>query len=163
MMISVRKRSSLTDGTRQRGLATMEFAIVLPLIVLIALAVTELGRGLYLYNTLTKSVRSGARHLSEVAVGPLGIVDIAPHITSTKNVVVYGDIDGGTSVLPSFTPADVTVSAVDIPLPGGGISPNHVQVSATYTFTPLFPALSRLGYSLVPAFTASTTERALAL
>jgi hypothetical protein len=141
----------------------MEFAIALPLIILVALAVTELGRGLYQYNTLTKAVRDGARHLSNVAVGPLGIVDITPHVTATQNIVVYGDIDGGTAVLPSFAPADVTVNAVDIPLPGGGISPNHVRVSASYTFTPLFPALSRLGYSMIPAMTASTVQRALAI
>jgi len=148
---------------RQRGLAAMEFAIALPLIILVALAVTELGRGLYQYNTLTKAVRDGARHLSNVAVGPLGIVDIGPHITDTTNIVVYGDIDGGTPVLPNFAPADVTVSTVDVPLPGGGIHPNHVRISATYTFTPLFPALSNLGYSMVPSMTASTVQRALAL
>jgi TadE-like protein len=152
-----------TGRERQRGLAAMEFAIALPLMILLALAVTELGRGLYQYNTLTKAVRDGARYLSNVAVGPLGIVDIAPHLTDTINIVVYGDIDGGTSVLPNFTPADVTVSTVAVPLPGGGISPNHVRVSATYTFTPLFPALSTLGYSMLPAMTASTVERALAL
>jgi len=162
-MMPTRKLSLYTNGIRQRGLATMEFAIALPLIILVALAVTELGRGLYQYNTLTKAVRDGARHLSNIAVGPLGIVDIGPHITATQNIVVYGDIDGGTAVLPSLAPADVTVNAVDIPLPGGGISPNHVRVSANYTFTPLFPALSRLGYSMIPAMTASTVQRALAI
>jgi hypothetical protein len=162
-MMAARKLGLHTNGNRQRGLAAMEFAIALPLIILIALAVTELGRGLYQYNTLTKAVRDGARHLSNVAVGPLGIVDITPHIGATQNIVVYGDIDGGTSVLPGLAPGDVTVSAVAVPLPGGGISPNHVQVSATYTFTPLFPALSSLGYSMVPAMTASTVQRALAL
>lgn len=163
MMRAIKMTTLHTGYKRQRGLAAMEFAIALPLIILVALAVTELGRGLYQYNTLTKAVRDGARHLSNVAVGPLGIVDIGPHVTDTTNIVVYGDIDGGTPVLPNFAPADVTVSEVDVPLPGGGISPNHVRVSATYTFTPLFPALSNLGYSMVPTMTASTVQRALAL
>jgi len=162
-MMAARKLGLYTNGNRQRGLAAMEFAIALPLIMLVTLAVTELGRGLYQYNTLTKAVQDGARYLSNVAVGPLGIVDIGPHIGDTQNIVVYGDIDGGTSVLPGLAPGDITVSAVDVALPGGGISPNHVRVSATYTFTPLFPALSVLGYSMVPAMTASTVERALAL
>jgi hypothetical protein len=163
MMRTGKKTILHTSRDRQRGLAAIEFAIALPLIILIALAVTELGRGLYQYNTLTKAVRDGARYLSNVAVGPLGIVDIGPLVSDTKNIVVYGDINGGTPVLPNFAPADVTVSTVDVPLPGGGISPNHVRVSATYTFTPLFPALSSLGYSMLPAMTASTVERALAL
>lgn len=162
-MMPAQKLSLHTNGNRQRGLAAMEFAIALPLIMLVTLAVTELGRGLYQYNTLTKAVQDGARYLSNVAVGPLGIVDIAPHISDTQNIVVYGDIDGGTSVLPGLAPGDITVSAVDVALPGGGISPNHVRVSATYTFTPLFPALSVLGYSMVPAMTASTVGRALAI
>lgn len=147
---------------QQRGLAAMEFAIALPLIILLALAVTELGRGLYQYNTLTKAVHQGVRHLSDVAIGPVGTIDIGPHVAATQNLVVYGDTGGGaTPVLPGFTTADVSVSAVDVPLPGGGISPNHVEVSASYTFTPLFPALSALGYSMVPTMTASIVERAL--
>jgi len=162
-MMPTRNTRPGTPRNRQRGLATMEFAIALPLIILIALAVTELGRGLYQYNTLTKAVRDGARYLSNVAVGPLGIVDIGPHVTDTQNIVVYGDIDGGSSVLPGLAPANVTVTAINVALPGGGINPNHVRVSATYTFTPLFPALSSLGYSMVPTMTASTVQRALAL
>ena len=147
---------------QQRGLAATEFAIALPLIVLLALAVTELGRGLYQYNTLTKAVRQGARHLSDVAIGPVGTIDIAPHIAATQNLVVYGDTGGGaTPMLPGLTTADVSISTVDVPLPSGGISPNHIEVSATYTFTPLFPALSSLGYSMVPTMTASVVERAL--
>lgn len=151
-------------GYRQRGLAVIEFTIALPLIVLIALAVTELGRGLYQYNTLTKAVRDGARYLSDVAIGPLGTISTGPHETAVKNLVVYGDSGGGsTPVLPGLATSDVSVSTVTVTLPGGGITPNHVEVSATYTFTPLFPALSALGYSMVPSMTASATERALAL
>lgn len=148
----------------------MEFAIALPLIILLALAVTELGRGLYQYNTLTKAVHQGARYLGDVAIGNSKIIAIDDHIAETKNLVVYGDVDGGTiPVLPGFSTANVTVSTVDVTLPGdtalagGGLSPNHVQVSATYTFTPLFPALANLGYSMVPTMTASVVERALTL
>ena len=149
---------------RQQGLAAMEFAIILPVIVLITLAVAELGRGLYQYNTLNKSVRDGARYLSDVAIGPLGTVDISPYITNTQNLVVFGDIDGGsTPVLPGLLPGDVAVNAIAVTLPGGGITTNHVEVSADFTFIPLFPALSALGYSMVPTLTASTVERALTL
>jgi hypothetical protein len=149
---------------KQQGLAVVEFAIVLPVIVLIALAVTELGRGLYQYNTLTKAVRDGARYLSDVAVVPPGIVDISPFVSNTQNLVVYGDVDGGsTPVLPGLSTGDVSVNAIAVTLPGGGITTNHIQVSATHTFVPLFPALSSLGYSMVPTMTASTIQRALTL
>lgn len=160
---------------RQQGLAAMEFAITLPLIILIALAVTELGRGLYQYNTLTKAVQDGARYLSDNSINTLGLLDITLIDTANgqaidenaKRLVVYGDIDGGTPVLSNFDTATVTVTAIDVfmpgasTLPGGDISPNHVRVSATYTFEPLFPALSALGYSMVPTMTASAVGRAL--
>lgn len=162
-MIIHRSRNN-PAGYRQRGLAAMEFVIALPLIVLIALGVTELGRGLYQYNTLTKAVHDGARYLSDVAIGPLGIIDTGPHEAAARNLVVYGNTGGGsTPVLPGLATGNVTISTVAVTLLGGGISPNHVEVSATYTFTPLFPALSALGYSMVPSMTASATQRALAL
>jgi Flp pilus assembly protein TadG len=161
---------STKSWTLQQGLATVEFAIVLPLVLLIALAVTELGRGLYQYNTLSKSVQDGVRYLSDQAIDDSGALDIT--ITdpvngqsledNAKNLVIYGDINGGTPLLPGSLPV-VTVTETNVSLPSGGISPNHVKVSATYTFSPLFPALSNLGYQMVPSFTASAVQRALML
>ena len=47
---------------RQRGVAIVEFALVLPLLLLMTFVVTEYSRALYQYNTLTKSVRDAARY-----------------------------------------------------------------------------------------------------
>jgi len=148
----------------QKGLAVVEFAIILPVLVLAALAVVGRGRGLYQYNTLNKSVHDGARFLSDVAIGSLGTIDITLHESDTQNLVVYGDVDGGTApLLPGLSTGDVTVSTIAVTLPGGGIITNHIEVSADYTFVPLFPALSALGYSMVPTMRASAVERALKL
>jgi hypothetical protein len=49
---------------RQRGVAAVEFGIVLIPLLLIVFGVTEFGRAMYQYNALTKSVRSAARHLT---------------------------------------------------------------------------------------------------
>ena len=90
----------------QQGLAVVEFAIALPLIILLALAVTELGRGLYQYNTLSKAVHDGARYLSDRAVNTVGALDITGLVTSTKNVVIYGTPAGGSAgdeILPEFS------------------------------------------------------------
>ena len=149
---------------RQSGLAVVEFAIVLPFVVLMALAVTELGRGLYQYNTLTKAVRDGVRYLSDVAIDTVGTVDITPHVTDVQNLVVYGDVDGGsTPLLPGLTTGNVTVTAVAVTLPSGGITTNHVEVAADFNFVPLFPALSALGDAMIPTMKASALERALTL
>ena len=161
MLLHTPKRNGKSG---QSGLAVVEFAIVLPLIVLLALAVTELGRGLYQYNTLTKAVRDGVRHLSDVAIDTLGQVDITPHVSDVQNLVVYGDVDGGTApILPGLSTSDVAVTAIAVTLPSGGITTNHVEVSADFNFVPLFPALSVLGYSMIPTMTTSAIERALAL
>lgn len=163
----------------QQGLASVEFAIILPLIVLIALSVAELGRGLYQYNTLSKSVQDGVRYLSDKVVDDSGVLldilivdgdNLRTLEANTKNLVVFGDISGGgTPVIPGLALNNVSVTAIDVPmpgdtaLPGGGISPNHVKVSATYNFSPLFPALSNLGYQLIPSITVSAVQRALSI
>jgi Flp pilus assembly protein TadG len=48
----------------QRGVAIIEFALILPLLLVLAFATTELGRALYEYQTVAKSVRQAARYLS---------------------------------------------------------------------------------------------------
>ena len=49
---------------QQRGIALVEFAIVLPILLIILLMVAEIGRALYQYNTLHKAVGHAARHFS---------------------------------------------------------------------------------------------------
>lgn len=154
---------------KQRGLAAIEFAITLPLIVLIALAVTELGRGMYQYNTLSKAVHDGARFLSDRAVNTVGDIEIDTGLElATKRVVVYGTIDpSGDPILHNpddpFTVDKVDVTSDLIPLSDLGSDHNHVIVTARYTFKPLFPALSALGYSLIPEISVTAVERALKL
>ena len=51
---------------RQRGIATIEFAICAPILLLLMLATVEVGRMLIQYNTLNKAVRDDvARHIDE--------------------------------------------------------------------------------------------------
>jgi Flp pilus assembly protein TadG len=147
----------------QRGLAVVEFVIMLPFLILVALAVTELGRGMYQYNTLSKAVHDGARYLSDNAMNTVGQISIDSDLElQTKRIVVYGTIDtSGNKVLPNLTVADITVSQEFLPLSDSGTDDNHVRVTASYDFTPIFPALSVLGYSLIPEITVTSVERAL--
>jgi Flp pilus assembly protein TadG len=70
--------------TKQSGVALVEFALVLPLLLLITLITTEFGRALYQYNTLAKSVRDSVRYLSVQTPGT--------KIDEAKNLVVYGSL-----------------------------------------------------------------------
>jgi hypothetical protein len=47
---------------QQKGVAAVEFAILLPLLLLIVFGITEFGRALYAYNTLVKATRDAARY-----------------------------------------------------------------------------------------------------
>lgn len=155
--------SMFRKKNRQAGLAVVEFAIALPFLVLVALAVVELGRGLYQYNTLTKAVHDGARFLADDVMDGSGTINLTQDlIDATKNLVVYGTIDtSGNQVLKNLSVSNVAVTTEFVLLSDGAADDNHIKVSATHTFQPLFPALSVLGYSMLPTMTASTVERAL--
>jgi len=53
----------------QRGVAAVELALLLAPVLVLLFGVTELGRALYTYNTLGKTVRDAARHLSQHGPG----------------------------------------------------------------------------------------------
>lgn len=128
------RRSSYPSGNkRQRGIAMVEFTIVLPLMLLLLVATAELGRAFYEYNTLTKTVRDGARYLADTALdGTTGVIDLTDaKIAETANLVVYGNIAGaGGPLLNGLSAADVSVVEVN---------PTHIQVSASYQYSPIFP------------------------
>ena len=45
----------------QRGQALVEFALVIPIFLLLLVAIFDLGRAVFAYNTLTNAAREGAR------------------------------------------------------------------------------------------------------
>ncbi len=118
---------------RQAGIAVVEFAIALPLLLLLLLATAEIGRMLSQYDTVTKGARDGARYLASNALtGTTGVVVITPAVqTAVANLVTTGNVAGGAALLPGFTAANVTAS---------GLASGYVQVSASYTYQPMVSA-----------------------
>lgn len=116
---------------RQQGTAIVEFALILPTLLILTFTVTELGRAYYQYNVLAKSVREAARYLSTRTPR-------APtEMTRAKNIILYGNPGGsGNPVVPGLS-----LSNVPDPVWGStGTFPaiNTVTVSVTnYRFTPL--------------------------
>jgi Flp pilus assembly protein TadG len=131
------RRSSRHIGLRRGlGLATVEFAICAPVLFFLMFATAEVGRLLYQYNTLMKSVRDGARFAvigAAVAGGTTRIVSITTQMsTQARNLVVTGNTAGaGTPLLPGLTANNVTVTDA-----GNGF----VRVAATYTYRPMIGA-----------------------
>ena len=124
---------------RQQGTAMVEFALILPMLLILTFTVTELGRAFYQYNVLAKSVREAARYLSVRAAG----VDVA----KAKNIIVYGKPGGGSSpVVPGLSLSNVP----DPVWSSAGTFPafNTVTVSITgYRFTPLATSVFGIGFN----------------
>lgn len=61
-MIRVHRQSiSRSRSTKRRGVAMVEMAIVLPLLLLLLVGIMEMGRVVMIYQILTNATREGAR------------------------------------------------------------------------------------------------------
>jgi hypothetical protein len=63
------KMDPLPKPPFQRGVATIEFALLVVPLLLMLFGVVEYGRAIYQYNTLAKSVRDATRFLTTVSPG----------------------------------------------------------------------------------------------
>lgn len=118
------------------GVALIEFALILPLLLMLIFITTEFGRAVYQYNTLTKSVRDAVRYLSVQAPGT--------KLTEARNLVVYGNVAG------TGSPLVVGLALSNVPTPTwqtAGTVPviNTVQIRITgYVFRPLVTGAFRV-------------------
>ena len=119
----------------QKGTATVEFGLLLPVLLLIVSGIVEFGMALYDKAVLTNASREGAR---------AGIVLRVPAVSNTEistRVLNYA----GTSLLTLGAPSPVTV---DFPVQA---NPDHLAVRVSYTFRGLALGnlLSAMGSPLV--------------
>jgi Flp pilus assembly protein TadG len=59
--MNILRRPTRAATGRSRGQAIAEFAIVIPLFLLLLVGLFDLGRAIFAYNTLTNAAREGAR------------------------------------------------------------------------------------------------------
>lgn len=127
----------------ESGVAAIEMGLLLPFLLVLAFGLTELGRAFYQYNTLTKAVRDGARHLSQYAPGD------AARIGEAKQLVLcgrIGDCPNG-PLVPGMSLSNISVydrisdpSRCDLQATGRG-TVNLVRVEVSdFTFQSLVPA-----------------------
>lgn len=86
----------------QRGVALVEFALLLPFLLVLTFTTTEFGRALYEYQSVTKAVRAAARYLTTQNPGT--------HLTEASNLIVYGYTvppSGATPLARNLTAANV--------------------------------------------------------
>jgi hypothetical protein len=91
---------------RQRGVAAVEFGILIIPLTLMLFGLTEYGRAIYQYNTLVKATRDATRYLSTVAPGS--------GWAEAECLARYGKTAcGGTPLVPGLEEDQVEVSICD--------------------------------------------------
>jgi len=148
---------------QQTGTATIEMVAVTPLLLLLMLGVSEIGKGLIQYNTLNKSVREAARQVTRTALlGTTGTVAITGELKlEGQNLVVYGNVAPAADSQPRLL--GLTIDHVSVIDAGN----NMVLIQANYPYVPLVgPVLETFGYGTDIAtggftLTASVMMRAL--
>jgi Flp pilus assembly protein TadG len=97
-----------------RGATAVEFALLLPLLLLIVMGIVDFGRMLNAQQTLTQAAREGAR-----------LVALAqPNVTGRTQAAASG-----------LSPVGVAIQS-SCPVGAGPGSNGAVQTSYTFTFTP---------------------------
>ena len=129
---------------RERGAAAVEFALILPVLVLILFGIIEFGLLLYDKQVITNASREGAR---------AGIVQAATRPDSAAITSVVTNY--ASNYLVTF--ADGTVNpSVTLPMGACVSFGTSLKVSVTYQYT--FLVLKNLGFT-GPLLTANTTMR----
>jgi Flp pilus assembly protein TadG len=157
---------SFKSGREQQGVAMVEFAIALPLLLLLLLGIAEFGRMLYQYNSLLQASRDAGRFVAGKAWNAtLGQVVLTSNLqTQAKNLAVYGlpnnpgcNVEvAGCALVTGLNTANVQVTPVGT---------EHVQVSINFTFRPVIgtglPALIGDAIPLNFPLVATTVMRGL--
>lgn len=148
-----------TAPARQRGMALVETAITLPILLFVMLAASELTNAFVQHTTLTKAARDAARYVAEEAIDGTLTVNLSNSLKDdARRLLVYGNKGGaGAPVVPGLTTGNVTVTAV---------AGNNVEVTVNYPYTGILGSvLPTFGYgseiSLLFNMRATVTMRAL--
>jgi Flp pilus assembly protein TadG len=89
---------------RSRGVAAVEFALLLTPMIVMLFGATEFGRAIYTYNTLDKTVRDAVRHMSQHGPGDAVIQ------AEARCLAVYGNTScAGNALAPGLTTGQVAL------------------------------------------------------
>lgn len=125
-----------------RGQALTEFALVLPVLLLILLALFDFGRAIYAFNAVSNSAREGAR---------VAIVDQS----QASGVYIAAREAAAQGTALGLNPADPSQVAVTFPDPLGACLGCTARVRVTYRFNAITPVI---GAIIGPISMSSTTD-----
>lgn len=119
-------RTAFPNANRQAGVAAVEFAFVMIVLLLIGAGIVEFGRAFWYYDAIAKGTRDAARYLSTVPTASLGGAG-----ASAQQMVVSSATAGG---VPAFSNANVTISCAPTACAAGVLPTDisSVTVSTQY-------------------------------
>lgn len=140
-------RQSKPFKSSEQGTTLVEFSIAALVFLTVMFGVIEFGRALWVHNALADAARRGARY---AAVHSSGDAD------KVRNVVVYGDEDGGDSpMIPNLTTGNVTVNYSNWAVNGGTVT---VSITA-YEFQFVIPIVGTT--ITMPNYTTTLTGESI--
>ncbi len=139
----------------RRGTAAVEFALILPVLVVLVFGIIEFGLLLYDKQVITNASREGARFGVEQAptrpdlTAITGVVNnyTSSYLVTFASGAVTPDVSAPSGTCPSVSPESCKTDPTTCPL---------LTVAVTYQYT--FLVLGNLGFT-GPLLTANTTMR----
>ena len=122
---------------QESGNAVIEFALIMPFLLLLFSGLTEIGRAYFQANAVEKGLRAAALYAAR-ATSPLSAADRV----ITENIVRTGTVDGsGPNLVSGWGKpgASVTITTTDYNL--DGIAVPVINVAAAVPLDPLVPEL----------------------
>lgn len=134
-----------------KGVAAVEMAMVLPVLLILCLGITELGRALYQYEGLVKAGRGAVRYLTQQDLNNQSAFEAASEVA--KFLAVCGKKtcstnDNDSTLIPGLTYKDYNKGKIkiekypNVDTGGGGVSLVSVVIGAggsEVKFTSIFP------------------------
>lgn len=137
---------------REKGQSMVEFALIFPILILILLAIFDLGRGVFAYSTIDNAARLGARvaAVNQIQTSPAGDCDQSRPIENPANPHWSIKTCAAASALSLGVQASAVTVTYSVP-PGSGLTctaPVQVgciaNVTVPYTFTPITPLIGNI-------------------
>jgi Flp pilus assembly protein TadG len=126
----MRVRTKQSEASQPpRGVVMLELALVLTILLMLLVAVIDLGRFTYFYVALTQSVGAGARYAS---FHPVTTASTASYNAATRNAVL-DDMQG----VWGYDAADLTVSNPVVVTESDSYKFRRVSLAASYQFQPV--------------------------
>ncbi len=155
--------NSTAPAHRRAGQALVEFAVVIPVLVLIMVAIFDIGRAVFDYNTIANAARQGARvaTVNQILTSPdcvedRPIVDPSNPHWSIKECAAEAattlDVTSANVAVAYSAPPGTALVCTSTQLEVGCV----VSVTVTYTYTPITPVVGQI---LGPIQMSSTSQQ----